>query len=269
MDNSEKELFESVGSISLHELYILYGKDLMPADIVLKFAEHKNFNAARAAFQKWDEQSVVHMGNYLSQTFRHEIELYATKDKYIAVSFLKHLVNEWDKDRREEKSKELNDPMQQEKAAELMNLRLSGKLPHIDIAGTDFTIDWRLRQMRETDVPWRNISFDFLREDESGEAYLGLYNTNTHELYMPPDDIVELPENVVVIEIPNELRLDPVAVAREYGVDVADLINEYPITEKLFAKVNPISASGLPELIEFNLKKQQEDKEERPIKRGR
>src|SRR5580704_4211771 len=99
MDNSNENLFVSTGDITRLELYQLYGPELMPADIVLKFAEHKNFDAAKEAFQTWDEESVIQMDNFLIQNFRHEIELYDTRDKYIAVNFLKHLIDEWDNNR--------------------------------------------------------------------------------------------------------------------------------------------------------------------------
>jgi len=73
--------------------------------------------------------------------------------------------------------------------------------------------------MRDIAQPWKSISFDDFEMDDYGDKYLCFFNTETHELYMPPDDLMELPENVVVLEIPNELHLDPVAVAREYGSD--------------------------------------------------
>jgi hypothetical protein len=125
----------------------------------------------------------------------------------------------------------MEDPVEQQKAAELLKIWQSGKLPHIDLGGTDFTVDWRLRQMRDTEQPWNNISFDDFEMDDYGDKYLCFFNTQTHELYMPPEDLIELLEHVVVLEIPNELDLDPVAVAREYGPDLSELLREYPITE--------------------------------------
>jgi hypothetical protein len=149
--------------------------------------------------------------------------------------------------------------------------RLSGVLPHIDLAGTDFTVDWRLKQMRETELPWKHISFDNLEMDESGEAYLCFFNTENHEVYIPEEDITEMPQNVVVLEIPYELKLDPVAVARASGLDETELLLQYPIQPTLAAKVIPLSESGLPEFIENNLKKQVNNPgdEERNSRRGR
>ncbi|GAC1310474.1 MAG: hypothetical protein NVSMB24_27820 [Mucilaginibacter sp.] len=131
-------------------------------------------------------------------------------------------------------------------------LRLSGKLPHIDLAGTDFTIDWRLKELRETEEPWKNISLRDMEMSDSGEDYLCFYNTETHELYEPDENLLELPENVVVLEIPCEAKLDPVAVAREYGIGETDLLNDHPFQMNLKAKVTPLSETGLPEYIQNN-----------------
>lgn len=190
-------------------------------------------------------------------------------EAYIAHMFLKVLINEYERDKQEKVRVRMEDPVQQQKAEDLLKIRQSGKLPHIDLAGTDFTVDWRLRQMRETELPWKNISFDDFEMDDYGDKYLCFFNTETHELYMPPDDLMELPENVVVLEIPNKLHLDPIAVAREYGSDLSELLREYPITENLTAKVIPLTETGLPALIENNIRLQQEAMNQKQNKIGR
>ena len=254
MEDSKEELFNSIGNITLQELFLLYGKDLMPADIVLKLAEHKNFDAAKKEFQKWDEHSVITMSNYLSQSFRHEMELYSTRDKYIAVSFLKELISKWDEDRLVERQPQLEDHLQAAKAEKLLKRRLSGVLPHIDLAGTDFTVDWRLKELRETDAPWNHIDLEYMEMSDSGEEYICLYDTEHHILYSPDENITELPKNVVMLEIPNELALDPVAVARTFEMNESTFLNDYPIQENLKATVKPLTDTLLPDIIAENLK---------------
>jgi hypothetical protein len=265
----EELVFKSTSKISLNELIGLY-EELTPGDIVLKFAEHKNFDGARKAFQSWDEEAITRMANHLNLSFRHEEELYSTKDKYIAMSFLKQLISEWESNGHKKIERLLEDPLQGQ-AAELLKIRLSGKLPHIDLAGTDFTIDWRLRQLRETEQPWKHISFENLDIDEFSEGYLCFFDTQSHEIFIPEENITELPENVVVLEIPNELKLDPVALARDLGIDEAELLAEHPIQMNLAAKVFPLSESGLPDFIENNRKRlgSSQHIEERQHKRGR
>ncbi|MEO6523019.1 MAG: hypothetical protein ABIN91_15155 [Mucilaginibacter sp.] len=251
MDTSKEPLFNSTGNITKENLIALYGP-LLSGELVLRFAEHKNFDAARIEFQTWDERSVVEMGNLLGQDYRTQTVVYKTKDEYIAALFLKALINEWEDNRLEKIRVRLEDPVQQKLAADLLKIRLSGKLPHIDLAGTDFTIDWRLRQLRETAEPWKNISFKEMEMAESGEEYLIFFDTENQNIYIPDDDITELPENIVGLEIPYELKLDPIAVARDCGMEEIFLLAEHPIQETLSAKVIPLSETGLPEFIANN-----------------
>jgi hypothetical protein len=154
---------------------------------------------------------------------------------------------------------------------ENLAMRLSGKLPHIDLAGTDFTIDWRLKELRETELPWKHISLRDMEMSDSGEEYLCFYNVKTHELFEPDENLLELPENVVVLEIPYEIKLDPVAVAREYGIGEIDLLTDHPFQMKLAAKVTPLLETGLPDFIKQNLENRsnQQDNDEPGPKRGR
>lgn len=148
-------------------------------------------------------------------------------------------------------------------------LRLSGMLPHIDLAGTDFTIDWRLKQLRETEEPWKNISLKEMEMSDSGEEYLCFFHTETHELFEPDENLFDLPDKVVVLEIPYEIKLDPVAVAREYGIGETDLLTDHPFQMKLVAKVTPLSETGLSKFIEENNKKRNDQQDNRGPKRGR
>jgi hypothetical protein len=366
MNPSKEDLYKSTGKITREDLDKLY-HDMSSADIVLRLAEHKNFDAARAEFETWDDYSVIQMDNFFIRNYRLDpATLYASRDEYIAASFLKSLIAEWGNKQNEQQTVieklpilvirevpfiidpykrqliRFNDPEKNISFDELkinngfyflnfdtitfkpaidlrgpealadrfssvtlpaiiidapskmpedtqddMNrrsqaqswgfylgdknvaLRLSGVLPHIELAGTDFTVDWRLRQMRDTEQPWNNFSFDDFEMDDDGDKYLFFFNTQTHELYMPPEDIIELPEHVVVLEIPNELGLDPVAVAREYGSDLYELLIEHPIAEKLAAKVSPLSETGLPAIIENNIRIQLNLTNEKQNRRGR
>ncbi len=257
MDASKQPAFRSTGTITEEKLIELYGP-MLRTDLVLKFAEHKNFNAARESFKTWNEHDIMQADNMLIHNNRLLARSHESWEAYIANMFLKVLINEYEQDKQEKIRIRMEDPVQQQKAKQLLQIRQLGKLPHIDLAGTDFTIDWRLRQLRETELPWKNISFDDFEMDDYGDKYLCFFNTETHELYMPPENLMELPENVVVLEIPNELHLDLVAVACEYGSDLAELLREYPITENLAAKVIPLTETGLPAIIENNIRLQQQ-----------
>jgi hypothetical protein len=152
---------------------------------------------------------------------------------------------------------------------QLLARRLMGALPHIDIAGTDFTIDWRIRELRETAAPWNKINLNLLSESESGEEYLGLYDTVEKQLYNLDDNIIMLPENVICIEIPNEVKLDPIAVARQYGLVIAEFVQQHPIEKNLSAFIRPLTETGLPEMVAENLRKIQSPGQNAEQNRGR
>ena len=150
--------------------------------------------------------------------------------------------------------------------------RLMGKLPVIDIGGSDFFVDWRLKELRATDNPFVRIDLNKMEMDASGENYGCLYDWKAKQVYAFNPQITSLPENVTGLEIPYELRLDPVGVARQYGMSDVAMLSQYPIQEKLCAKVIPLSKTILPELIRENKqrltnKMAQKDKAEKTIKR--
>ncbi|WP_345209335.1 hypothetical protein [Mucilaginibacter gynuensis] len=98
------------------------------------------------------------MDNFFSQNHRGQEELYATENKFIAMCFLGDLIEQRQaEDKRKENMKP--QPLSQ---VSLQAARRAGKLPHIDINGTDFTIDWRLKELRQTDAlePDRYRRFD-------------------------------------------------------------------------------------------------------------
>lgn len=152
---------------------------------------------------------------------------------------------------------------------EALAKRLSGELPHINVAGTDFTIDWRLRELRETDAPFNILRFSKMELDDTGEYYACFYHTKAHVLYEPLPDIDRMPEDVVLLKIPNELQLDPVAVARQYGLKDYELLSEFPIKRDLKAEVRPLLESGLPELIKRNITSKQTAQKQQRKRNGR
>lgn len=131
--------------------------------------------------------------------------------------------------------------------------RLAGKLPHIDINGTDFTIDLRLQELRETNAPWNHISIMDLEPSPDGEDQLFLYDTQKHCAYELAYNITELPEHVVLVALPDNLTLDLVAAARAVGYEETKFLSEYPIRQFLIAGITRLKDTILPQLIAKNL----------------
>jgi len=138
---------------------------------------------------------------------------------------------------------------------ELTARRLAGVLPHIDVDGRDFIVDWRLRELRAVDDPSNRIGLGGLPHDSDGEHYLCFYNTKLRQTIIPDIRMTELPKDVVVLTIPSELTLDPVAVAREYGQADTFLIDRYPIRDDLKVKVTPIAETEMVQLVSRNREK--------------
>ncbi|RKR80688.1 hypothetical protein BDD43_0820 [Mucilaginibacter gracilis] len=91
------------------------------------------------------------------------------------------------------------------------------KLPVFTIEGTDFYVDTRLNEFREVDAPWNRISMYELSEGEGGLSGL-VYDTlkkNVYEEIIDPDNI---PPHVRLVIVPPLKELDPVGLARAYGL---------------------------------------------------
>jgi len=127
--------------------------------------------------------------------------------------------------------------------------RLNGRLPTINIAGHDFIVDLRLNELRpENDFSTR-IDLRNLDISNDGEKFLCFYHPASKNVVEINPALMDLPKGVVMLEIPNELNLDPVAVARKYGLEDREFLRQYPLHKKLEAKVIPLSETGLPALI--------------------
>jgi hypothetical protein len=64
--------------------------------------------------------------------------------------------------------------------------------------------------------------------------------------------LLEFPEGVIKLKIPNEIGLDPIATARQYGMDERELLRRHPIQKDLKAEVIPLSETHIPALIRRN-----------------
>lgn len=135
---------------------------------------------------------------------------------------------------------------------EMLRQRLAGKLPVIDVGGNDFIIDWRLKELRAKDNPHIRIDLRNMEMDPSGENYGCLYDWKNRCVYPFDPEMTVLPENVTAMEIPYELKLDPVGVARQYGMSDVAMLSQYPIQEHLAVKVIPLKDTELAAIVMKN-----------------
>lgn len=136
---------------------------------------------------------------------------------------------------------------------DLVQKRLNGVLPVIDIAGHDFIVDYRLNELRPKDDFSTSIRLNDLYYDYGEEKYKAFYQPATHSVIpIDPATIAEVPDGLVQIEFPMECALDPIGAARDFEMDMKVMLLKHPPQEKHTAKVIPIERTNIPKLVEKN-----------------
>ncbi|WP_333627474.1 hypothetical protein [Sphingobacterium siyangense] len=125
--------------------------------------------------------------------------------------------------------------------------RVSGTLPHIDIAGDVYIVDLQMKELR---LLQDNSCRLMMRDFEAGSplkndfSYRFLYDTVRRE----PVTYMGMPsanESIVVVELPDLFKLDPVGVARIAGYKDDHYIREYPIENSLKAIIRDLKGVAL------------------------
>lgn len=141
---------------------------------------------------------------------------------------------------------------------ELLEQRRNGILPQIDLAGEMFTVDLRLHELRNSKHFFPVISLKSFELTDDGWHYEAYYHPVMKQVVELDPKLLEFPEGVVKLKIPNEIGLDPVAAASIYGMDERELLRRYPIQKELKAAVIPLSETHVPALIRRNKEALQE-----------
>jgi len=135
---------------------------------------------------------------------------------------------------------------------DLLDQRIKGVLPSIEIAGKDYTIDIRLNELREKERPWSKLLLEDMVKSADDKHYLFFYDINRGEIIHASPKMVQVPKHAVLVEIPDELGLDPVGLARKYGLDDRYFLKEQAYRNQITAKLTPLKDSGLVEYVKQN-----------------
>jgi len=135
---------------------------------------------------------------------------------------------------------------------EALASRRQGMLPRIDIAGEAFVVDLRMQELRHAEHFYPIISLRSFELTNDGWNYEAYYHPVVKQTVELDPKLLELPVSVIRIRIPNEIGLDPVSAAREYGMDERELLRRYPFQKDLKAEVIPLSETHIPALIQRN-----------------
>lgn len=141
-------------------------------------------------------------------------------------------------------------------------LRHQGILPRIDIAGEAFIIDLHLHELRHQQHFFPVLSLKSFELTNDGWNYEAFYHPVMKQVVEIDAKLTEFPEGVIKIRIPNEIGLDPVETARQYGMEERELLRRYPIQAALKAEVIPLSETHIPALIRRNREQLRQEHQE-------
>jgi hypothetical protein len=151
---------------------------------------------------------------------------------------------------------------------DLLKQRLDGVLPKIEICEEQYIVELRLNELRhEEHSPQINLKKFDLAPD--GATYQAFYHPLIKQIVEPDHHLTAIPEGLVMIEIPNELKLDPVGAARKYGLEEKDVLRLFPIQKALKARTIAVEDTGLPALVQRNVQNQKEAEKQQKLLRQR
>ncbi|RWU08136.1 hypothetical protein [Pedobacter chitinilyticus] len=141
----------------------------------------------------------------------------------------------------------------------LIEKRLKGVLPQIDIAGKEYHVDVRLGELHSVDDQTKRIILKMLSINGNGN-YVFLYDHKKHHIVnLDIDKITKEPPNTVMIELPHELWLDPIGVARKQNIDELSLLGKYPLQHELKARIYPLAETFVANHIHKNIERKRGD----------
>ena len=126
-----------------------------------------------------------------------------------------------------------------------------GKLPVIDIAGHGYYVALRESVLRLTSDFSTQIYMPDKFNDRSQE-YEFYFRPATKEVVDISPSITELPEGVVKIKLPHDVKLDPVAVARTNNLDIKAFLVKHPFEKELKAVVIPLDKTSVADIVKRN-----------------
>ncbi|UYQ92158.1 hypothetical protein MKQ68_18895 [Chitinophaga horti] len=134
-----------------------------------------------------------------------------------------------------------------------------GAQPILDISGHDFFVNLNAGYLEPKGVfTTRGISLDNIDNQENGDgtAHAFCYNPKTFtDQYVDERTLIDVPKDVVLIEIPFFWKLDPYGWSREHHVDLKEAFRQLPPQEKFVARMVPWEEIGLQEIIDENRKR--------------
>lgn len=144
---------------------------------------------------------------------------------------------------------------------DLLQERMNGILPVIDIAGHPFYVDVRMNSIRpHDDFSTQGIPFSEFKDFDMIANFAWLfYNPRSHETVknINLEKLYKIPKDWIVIEIPHPQFLDPYGCAVKNGWDVKETLKVYPIQANLKARIVPWEETSIPDIIKKNVQRRE------------
>ncbi|GGE19441.1 hypothetical protein [Sphingobacterium faecium] len=146
-----------------------------------------------------------------------------------------------------------------------------GMLPTIEIEEHTFYVDLRMDKLRPKDDFLSNgIGFSQIEDyfNDTTEKYVIPYNPQKKELgEIDYETITKIPKDLVVVEIPSEIKMDPIGWNRLHGFDLKDGLRETGLQMNFTAKQAKWEDIYVPQKIKENLAQLKREKQQnKPIK---
>lgn len=142
---------------------------------------------------------------------------------------------------------------------ELLERRKIGILPEIDIAGHTYTVNLQLNELRNVENPSKKLSLDEMVISSDRQNYMFFYDCESRSILHASSDMLTLPKNVILVTIPDEMGLDPVGLARKYGLGDEYFLKMHPYEKAPKATLTSLEKSGLPEYVASNQNQRRND----------
>ena len=105
------------------------------------------------------------------------------------------------------------------------------------------------------DFPWKKLNLDEMVTGPDGRHYLFFFDVKNMCILHSSPDLVAVPDHVVLVKIPDEMGLDPVGLARNYGLGDEYFLKMHPFDPVPSAQITPLENSGLLEFVAENRKR--------------
>ncbi|UYQ92160.1 hypothetical protein MKQ68_18905 [Chitinophaga horti] len=148
--------------------------------------------------------------------------------------------------------------------------RLEGTLPRVNIEGNVYQVDWENRRLSGEGLA------DISIKSRLSESPLELaksafhYDLATRQTVMPDFRASVMPDNIILVFLPDIRWIDPIGYARSTGLEDTALLPRYPMRgDTTMLKSVALAQTSFADVVEANRKKEIEAAKKQVIRRSR